>query len=485
MSETSLTEWMARQSAFSVTAMLRAVSATGLVMERPHFGQRVTPKRGSVLAAPEIASYDPNPDYFFHWLRDSSIVIDALRVAIGVGAPASEAGGHFGDYVHFSLGLCRLDGETLFARGDPFAAIDPAFRKNVRSESELRAVIGDGALGDVRYNADGSLDILGWSRPQNDGPALRALTVLRWLQLGAPPQVEAQAVELLVFDLDYCARHWAEPCFDLWEEIKAHHYYTRLVQFAALSDGAVWAAERGDAVRASAYRAAAAALLKALDAHFDSAEGYILAYLPDPAISASIPPARRLDMAVPLGVIHAARTSGRHSALDPRVFATLRKLEDFFAGEYPINRRRASNCAPAMGRYPGDVYFTGGAWHLSTLGAAQFYYRFAEAVGTGENIEIAPENRGSLATLLGEDQRALASSSLAPHYRKPLFGALFAHGDMFMEMTRAYTPDSGELAEQFSQIDGAPTSARNLAWSYAAFVTAHASREAAQRHAPL
>ncbi|WP_367119305.1 glycoside hydrolase family 15 protein [Methylocystis sp.] len=43
---------------------------------------------------------------------------------------------------------------------------------------------------------------------------------------------------MLQFDLDYTLQHWREPCFDLWEEISGDHYHTRLVQYAALADGA-------------------------------------------------------------------------------------------------------------------------------------------------------------------------------------------------------------------------------------------------------
>ena len=62
--ETTLLDWMNRQYALSAAAMLRAVSATDLVKERRGFGQTINPA-WSVLASPEIASYDPDPDYFF------------------------------------------------------------------------------------------------------------------------------------------------------------------------------------------------------------------------------------------------------------------------------------------------------------------------------------------------------------------------------------------------------------------------------------
>ena len=74
---TALDDWIDKEARFAAGAMLRAVSATNLVKERPGFGQRVVPRPGSVLASPVPAAYDPDPDYFFHWFRDSAIIIDA------------------------------------------------------------------------------------------------------------------------------------------------------------------------------------------------------------------------------------------------------------------------------------------------------------------------------------------------------------------------------------------------------------------------
>lgn len=90
--------------------MLRAISATDLVKKRVGFGQTIKPARGSVLASIEMASYDPDSDYFFHWLRDSALVTDALRVLIADRALRVETLGYFVDFVQFNLALCRLDG---------------------------------------------------------------------------------------------------------------------------------------------------------------------------------------------------------------------------------------------------------------------------------------------------------------------------------------------------------------------------------------
>jgi glucoamylase len=57
--------------------------------------------------------------------------------------------------------------------------------------------------------------------------------------------------------------------------------------------------------------------------------------------------------------------------------------------------------------------------------------------------------------------------------------AAFERGERFMRTVRAYTPPTGDLSEQFDHTTGAQTSAKRLAWSYAAFITAAASRRQA------
>ncbi|QGM48153.1 glucan 1,4-alpha-glucosidase [Methylocystis heyeri] len=462
--------------------MLRAVSATALVKERPSFGQTIRPVRGSVLASPETASYDPNPDYFFHWLRDSAIVVDALRTLIEEKALGPEAAGHLDDFVDFSLGLCRLNGPEFLQRGDFRARAAPEALKWLRSDEELAQVVGDRALGEVRYNADGSFDLIKWSRPQNDGPALRALTIMRFtaLPVFCEPAREDRVRALIDYDLDYTLAHWREPCFDLWEEVSGHHYYTRAVQYAALTDGAVWLAKRGDATRAQKCKEAAQELLGCLADHY-AAEGVYLSRVPGAAVTPLAAPPRRLDIATPLAAVHARRAEGPHSVLDPVQLNTLARIEEMFDAEYPINHGRGADCAPALGRYSGDVYYSGGAYYFSTLGAAEFYYRFAEAVAKGLAIPVSADNRAALSALLREPEQALAGDFIGEELRERLFTAMLDRGDAYMATVRKYVPQSGELSEQFSQQDGTQTSAKNLAWSYACFITACAARAAARR----
>ncbi|HWE79636.1 MAG TPA: glycoside hydrolase family 15 protein, partial [Pseudolabrys sp.] len=70
-----LGDWIARQAQLSADLMERAISATNLRRERVAFRQTIVPAPGSVLASPAIADWNPEPDYFFHWVRDSAIVM--------------------------------------------------------------------------------------------------------------------------------------------------------------------------------------------------------------------------------------------------------------------------------------------------------------------------------------------------------------------------------------------------------------------------
>jgi glucoamylase len=463
-----LAEWILAEARFATTTMLRAISATALVMERPGFGQRVVPRPGSVLASPVTAHYDPDPDYFFHWFRDAAIVIDALRVALAAGYADRSALIRFREFVQFSLSLHSLDGREFLRHGDFRARVQPDFLQYVRSDSEIAALSGAAVQADVRVNADGTLDFIRWSRPQTDGPALRCLALLRWLRqfpdLHQDPTLRSALSEVVSADLAFTLAYVREPCSDVWEEESGLHYYTQLVQAEALTRGAEWLEDTGQPARARASRITAEETLARLEGLWNSAAGFYR--------SRTSPDSRRaLDITVAVAVLHAGRAAGRHSVLDPRAQATLTALEELFEAEYAINRERPPGRGPAMGRYGNDRYYSGGAWFLATLAAAEFYFTLAQALRSGARMPVTPEN-------LRFRQRL---GAVAPGADAETWAQLaIKRGDSIMRTVQAFTPESGELSEQFDQSTGAQTSAKHLSWSYAAFITAAASRALAE-----
>jgi glucoamylase len=347
------------------------------------------------------------------------------------------------DFVRFSLSLESLDGRALVASPAWRQKVTPGFVQFVRTDEDLASLHGQAVVADTRVNPDGTPDISKWSRPQHDGPALRALAMLRWVhtlksRAGSAGVVMADLSRLIRSDLAFTVDRWRVPSYDIWEEDLGHHYYTLRVSAAALSEGAEWARAAGHAEEAATLGAEALAVDQSLDSFWDEKAGY---YRSRDLASATQSP-KQLDIAVILSAIHAAGGGTRHTARDPRMHATLAKLEALFEAEYPINHQLPRDRAPAMGRYHGDVYYSGGAYFFSTLGASEFCF-----------LAAAGEPAGSDA-------------------RK----RWVRHGDAFLATARAYTPESGDLSEQFDQRTGEQTSAKHLAWSYAAFISCVAAR---------
>lgn len=442
--EQALEDWLDRQMRISARRMAAAISATGLVKRRPGFGQRIVPAPGSVVASPVLADYDPDPDYFFHWLRDSALVMDAVVQLATAGDPTQDWPRHFRDFVDFSAALDRLTGADLLAGGSPRDRAQPAFLQFVRPDEDLAGVDAGTIRGEVRFNPDGSLDTIRWGRPQYDGVALRALVLMRGeaAGLGGATTSGGALWPLLRSDLDFTAAHAGTACIDLWEDAAGRHYHTMIVQVAALLRGASRVAT-ADPETAARWRGLARDILPLLDACWSDAEGSFVS-----RVRADSEAAPRPDVAVLLGVLHAAVDGGRHSVQDPRILATLERLEAIFSAEYPINAGLPAGAAPALGRFAGDAYYSGGAYHFATLAAAEFHYRRS---------------------------RTARSPTDADRHR--------VRGDAYLATVRRHVPDDGALAEQFDRTTGAPASAKDLAWSHAALVTAALARRAAIGHA--
>jgi len=465
----TLDEWIVAETRVAAAALAAAISATQLVMERPGFGQRVVPLPGSVLASPVVAHYDPEPDYFFHWFRDAAIAIDALRVAHAAGHLGEEALERLREFAAFTRALRSLDGATFLRNSHLTARVQPACREFLRPESELAALAGATVAGDVRVNADGTPDFIRWARPQADGPAMTCIALLRWWQQLPPAAAtRARLRELIADDLDFTAAHADQPCFDIWEERHGFHYYTELVQAQALRLGGAWLTAGGEPGRAHACETAAARIEARLEGMWSAREGCYRAH----AMVSGGDERAALDMAVILAVLHAGRTRGSHSVLDPRVHATLSALEELFERDYSINRALPATRAAAMGRYAGDRYYSGGAYYFSTLAAAEFYFKLAYALRSGAELR-ATEDNARFRQRLGATS---ASRGDGPRAGESLGALALQRGDAFLRTVQVFTPADGALAEQFDRTTGEQASARHLTWSYAAFITAAASR---------
>lgn len=188
--------WLSSQVEISETKLLEAIS-------RPDAAP------GSVIASPSKA----NPDYYYHWVRDAALVMNVV-VDLYLKAEASKK-----DFY-----MQRLEQFVTFSR----------------SNQQSNALTG---LGEPKFYVDGRPYDLAWGRPQNDGPGLRALTLIRLARIKLV-QGQTEYVRNVLYDgkipthsvikadLEYVSHHWQEANFDLWEEVLGEHFYTLMGQQA-------------------------------------------------------------------------------------------------------------------------------------------------------------------------------------------------------------------------------------------------------------
>jgi len=383
-------------------------------------------ERGVVIASPSRTS----PNYYYHWVRDGALTMDVVASLLASGDTSGPWQQKLLDYAKFS-----------------------------RQNQMANSITG---LGEPKFQVDGTPFAGPWGRPQNDGPALRALTFLHFAQIllqnGQAQYVRTTLYDgaspsqsLIKADLDYVAAHWADPSFDLWEEVKGTHFFTRMVQRKALLAGASLAQSLGYQGDSDWYLRQAQAIAADLPNFWNASAGYIGAtrnYVAGLGSKAS-----NLDIAVVLGVIHGSVDDGVFDFDDQRVRLSVNALIEKFGSLYSINHVSAFP-AEATGRYPEDVYdganFQGGnPWVLSTLAIAEAFYATAEAAKSDPGLGVDP------ATLL-------------------------AQGDLYVQRVALHANPDGTLSEQIDRNSGYMVSANNLTWNYSSVLRTYWARQRAQ-----
>jgi glucoamylase len=403
---------------------------------------------GIVIASPSRQ----DPDYRYHWTRDASLVM-------------GEVVSQFSEL----QGPKREELRDLIA---DFAAL--SYRQQQTTSAE--------GLGEPRYRVDGTADTIPWARPQFDGPALRALALLRFVRAERDDgPARKLAVEVLRRDLEFVSEVWRWRGYDLWEELQGLHFYTHAVQYAALKEGAEYFAGRGDTEFAARLAHEAGEVQADLEKYWDPARGYLGASRElEPRPDQPHYKDANLDAAVILAVLHAKEPQGILVVSNERVLATARALERAFADEYRLNRGARDGQAVAIGRFTDDVYFGGNPWYLTTAAFAELHYRLVTALLAEGRIELTELNLGFFRAAFDPAEAAylkagqvFAAESAAG---ERILSVLRLKGDAYFRIVQRYAADQGALSEQFDRDAGVPVSARDLTWSYAAVLSAARAR---------
>ncbi|MEQ1665122.1 MAG: glycoside hydrolase family 15 protein [Bdellovibrionales bacterium] len=393
----SLDTWLKSEEQISINHIIANTSAAGT-------------RAGSIIASP--SKNDPN--YFYNWVRDGALVMDIwmrkLEKPLGVMARTQ--------YEHY-----MWDYVSFISYGMQF----PSYS----------------GPGEPRYNVDGTPNLEPWGRPQNDGPALRASLLIRFIKYLISQNQNQVAIErvwpIVANDLRYVGQNVSLTSVDLWEEVRGQHFYTQVVQRAALRSGAELSNYLGYIADASWLYAQASVVESLIKNHYDFSEMLIVENL-QISNQLNLVSADRLnnkssglDVATVLAVLH-TQAQPILNFDDEILVSTVNKINNKFFEIYSINSKY-KNLGVAIGRYPEDTYYGGNPWFLATLAYAEYYYI-----------------KGDIST-----------------------------GDEYMSRVKFHTDEHGSMSEQMNRENGYMLSARDLTWNYAAFLTAYQARIAAQQ----
>lgn len=365
-------------------------------------------------------------------------------------------------------------------------------------------------LGEPKFHVDGSPFNENWGRPQRDGPALRSIAIINYLNAqikhnSSSSYDDFQTIfnDIIRPDLDYVSLKWELEGFDLWEEVKGLHFYTSMCHRRALLLGSELAEKMGHATEANFYSTQAGALTNFIKSHYyDQNKKHLIETFGRSSRSG-------LDSALFLGSIHAldliewqgeAGDGAIYAPYSDEIISSLTKYIADMRYKYPINYNRmrtfeayginSSTVGVAVGRYPEDVYngvgtSVGNPWFLCTATVSHTLYLLADYLITRPdsfNLTITEHNLSLYGPFISATKDFdWSNPSFVLHRSDPSFNSIVrsivSYGDSFLDVIREHHDDVGSMSEQFSRYDGYMKGADKLTWSFGAFWSAARQRK--------
>lgn len=310
------------------------------------------PKKGIIIASPS-----DEPDYKYHWVRDSALVMRPFLKEYNISKNSK--------FFYFIMNYLEI-------------------------ESKLQDLPGKSGLGEPKFEIDCSPYTKEWGRPQNDGPALRGsilIDIITTFKDDYDSIIDTLIVPMLVKDLLYICDNYNKPSFDLWEENYGWHWYTRMVQCKFIKKAMKMDHLIGTIITYDKLNNVYIDLLNALQDHINgnsiissfNTSGEIIKYEDAANILAycHIDFDKDILEKFPINLLN----------------HTVTNLIEFFRNKYKIHDIHY------IGRYQNDSYYGGQIWIICTLALAQYYlYLYKNGVGL-EYLTIANKILEKILTL--------------------------------------------------------------------------------------
>jgi len=277
---------------------------------------------GCIIASPT----KENPDYFYHWIRDGAIVMNSIIDLYYLNKiNFDDLVIQFTKYINFEENLLYLD--SICHRGEP------KFNVNMTSFDD------------------------NWGRPQNDGPALRSLVLIKYCNILISKNQSVKKLYDGIFpsksiiknDLEYICQTYKNKSFDIWEEIFDYNYFTLIVQYKALLEGSKFAFQQNDTRGGTKYLKISNYIKQMLEMFKDK---YLISHLTDKRKT------KNIDTSIVIGHV---LTGDLHNTFLLKTIIEIIKINKEL---YPINQNLKY---PLIGRYDKDHYYDGNPWILTTV----------------------------------------------------------------------------------------------------------------------
>lgn len=430
-------------------------------------------QNGVIVASPS----KQNPNYYYQWIRDSAVTVRTLISYLEEHHDNNTKASHSHSQVSNLIELYILNNYKL-----------------QRTPNRLGDFANLAGLAEPKFNVDLTAFNEPWGRPQRDGPGLRAMTIIQFIDYLNRTDGEVIHPELqnsnyiyqkiIKPDLQYICQYWNESGFDLWEEVDSIHFFTSMVQLKALQMGIRWSKYFQD--EDGTFTTKLINSFDVLKQHIENEFGFVSFGFDHVVESPRLLDSGErlgLDIATILAVIYAHENDDKEqqtgepvansmpfNVFNPHVLNSISGLIIDMRQRYPINKNRFG---VALGRYPEDVYngigtSEGNPWFISTSTASEFIYQFIYNLQIQKsNLVIDDTNRQFFQPLIN-----VTGNEYTLEYNSSDFNSLITklveYADSFLDVVRTHTDSQGRMSEQFNKNTGFMQGAKELTWSYSA-----------------
>lgn len=297
------------------------------ILKKIYENSSFSTKKGMIIASPSS-----DPPYKYHWIRDSALV---MRVII------SEYKKH------------KNNKNLVYIIN---------YIENEYDIQNLNTLTG---LGEPKIQINGLPFNDSWGRPQNDGPALRCINLIeiyKILKNEYKNTIKNIIIKMIEKDVRYIIENKDLTCFDLWEEIKGWHFYTRIVQIKCIKDYISIKEELDN------YFKIDIDINKIYNNYIENTKDHCekgLGYISSFDIKGN--QIRIDDASIILAFCHISFDKEIIEYFPPdKALFNANNLLSYYSKKYKKNTN-------LIGRYQGDKYYNGHIWVLCSLALGQFY----------------------------------------------------------------------------------------------------------------